>query len=615
MVDLIFSNENKEDIDVIREFEIDLAYGADENNFVLSVPLKENEIEEHFIIYIENTEYGGIIDSILANTGDGKIEYKGRTWHGILAGKIVEPPDDSDYLLLNGEANEVIQELIDLCGLSDIFTVSTIDSGIYIVNYECRYIDLYSALKDMLFGGTGKLKIEHKGINTVLSAIPYIDYSQNEEWDSSQLIFEAEKNYRPVNHIIALGQGELKDRKVIHIFSDANGGVQDYANVSAPVTDSDYILTKENQVLFGKDEVSEILDSPDAQTVKNYVLLTEKPSDFDIIPTKYFTKSETGDSYTQNEITTEDAYSLLTTQPADWLTRYERYYYLNSGNYNEVEGVETDSYVIVSSQPTGWGGVYSEYYYYSGGTYNSISGVDETIWIRMNTRQIKKNWKKNYSDYYIRTWNGVEYVYTKVDGVDRPIYKVQTAKPSDWNTNYADYYKKREKESGYEAVQLVNGKVPKWVAKRYYTKYSNIVAPAIPDIYLYIPKTQTVAPAFSAATVYEKRTTINAPTFTTNTYYRQTIAVNVPKWFENTYYEYFEDNYANLVEKSLELMQKYYNCDKIDVELNPDTEYDIGDVVGATETITGLSVWQPITKKIVTINKTKKTIKYEIGVS
>lgn len=46
------------------------------------------------------------------------------------------------------------------------------------------------------------------------------DYSQDEEFDTSQVDFEVSRNYSPVNHIIALGQGDLADRAVIHIFAD-----------------------------------------------------------------------------------------------------------------------------------------------------------------------------------------------------------------------------------------------------------------------------------------------------------------------------------------------------------------------------------------------------------
>ena len=39
----------------------------------------------------------------------------------------------------------------------------------------------------------------------------------------------------------------------------------------------------------------------------------------------------------------------------------------------------------------------------------------------------------------------------------------------------------------------------------------------------------------------------------------------------------------------------------------------IGDIVGAKENVTGISVWQPITKKIIKIINGKINIDYEVG--
>jgi hypothetical protein len=87
----------------------------------------------------------------------------------------------------------------------------------------------------------------------------------------------------------------------------------------------------------------------------------------------------------------------------------------------------------------------------------------------------------------------------------------------------------------------------------------------------------------------------------------------IPKFLSNTYYEQFVDNYADLVKGGLKKLEESYNCDKIAISLDPSQTYDINDVVGAVENITGIMVWQPITKKIVKIDKYHETILYEIG--
>jgi len=78
-------------------------------------------------------------------------------------------------------------------------------------------------------------------------------------------------------------------------------------------------------------------------------------------------------------------------------------------------------------------------------------------------------------------------------------------------------------------------------------------------------------------------------------------------------FELCEDHYAVLVDNGLKKMQEYYNCDKIDIKLDDSYDYDIGDIVGAKENVTGISVWQPITKKIIKIINGKINIDYEVG--
>ena len=123
----------------------------------------------------------------------------------------------------------------------------------------------------MLKDADAKLNIIWKNKKVVLSAQLRQDYSQDEEFNTAQVDFTIEKNYRPVNHIICLGQGDLKNRAVIHLFCDENGGIQPYATKDIPLQDSDYILGTSRKVMDGEDEVVEILDYPNAEITENYI--------------------------------------------------------------------------------------------------------------------------------------------------------------------------------------------------------------------------------------------------------------------------------------------------------------------------------------------------------
>lgn len=83
-MDLIYADENRIDLGVLQDYKFDLAYGESENDFECMVLLDNNPCQQDYILYIEGTEYGGIIDSIAPDPDNNKLAYKGRTWHGVL---------------------------------------------------------------------------------------------------------------------------------------------------------------------------------------------------------------------------------------------------------------------------------------------------------------------------------------------------------------------------------------------------------------------------------------------------------------------------------------------------------------------------------------------------
>ncbi len=177
-MDLIYTKTNRDDVGVLKDYTFDLAFGSDENDFELTLDVNNHCCEASCLVYIEGTEYGGIIDKIGIVTKDDKLTYKGRTWHGILVSKIIAPNADAAYLTVSGEANEVIGSLIERIGLSDLFIASEVDSGLTISNYSFdRYVDAYTGFTKMLATVSGKLKFTFKNGKVILSALPIVDYS------------------------------------------------------------------------------------------------------------------------------------------------------------------------------------------------------------------------------------------------------------------------------------------------------------------------------------------------------------------------------------------------------------------------------------------------------
>ena len=225
-MDLIRMNSEKEDIDVMQNYTLDLAFGMDENDFECSVFRDCHCCEKGNYLYFEGCEYGGIIDDIGIDTEAEEVTYYGRTWHGILNTKVIKPDSGADYLVLSGEANAVLGTLISRMGLSYLFKASNKNSGITISKYKMeRYIEGYDGIKKMLKAYGAKLNIVFRNNFVELSANPIVDYSQDEQFDSSQISLRIKKKGSNVNHVICLGSGELSQREIVHVYANRLGEI------------------------------------------------------------------------------------------------------------------------------------------------------------------------------------------------------------------------------------------------------------------------------------------------------------------------------------------------------------------------------------------------------
>lgn len=251
-MDLIYMNAAREDIGILHDYKLDLAYGVDENDFELRIPSSSHCCGKGFFLYTEGTEYGGIVDEIASDTDAEEVTYTGRTWHGLLNSKIIEPDVGQDYLVLSGEANAVLGTLITRLGLGDLFAASVEDSGLIISNYQMnRYISAYDGIRKMLKTKNGKLRFTFKGGRVILSTHPRGDYTQDGNLDSDLVDLKVKRHYNPVNHLICLGRGELAAREVIHLYVDADGNVS------------------KTQTFTGLDERSAVYDNSSAESLED----------------------------------------------------------------------------------------------------------------------------------------------------------------------------------------------------------------------------------------------------------------------------------------------------------------------------------------------------------
>lgn len=245
---LVVNDPTAGDIREIEEFELDIAFGSDENALKLEARAGEAPEEGQFV-FIDGTEYGGVIDQASYETGreaSGSILCKGRTWHGILAGKRLLPNSGSGYLSVSGKVGDVLASLIGRMGLSGLFSAASDGTS---VSYTFdRFVDGYSGLKAMAKANGRKVVMRRKGSKVEISLPPVVDYVN--KVDSDLMDFTLTSVHRCINHLVCAGTGELENRAVVHFYADTAGNVS------------------HTQSLFGVDEICALYDYSNADEAK-----------------------------------------------------------------------------------------------------------------------------------------------------------------------------------------------------------------------------------------------------------------------------------------------------------------------------------------------------------
>ena len=251
MVDLIITDSNHVDARSAADYTLDCAWGADENDFELTV---DRLIDAGSYVYFDGGECGGVVDSLKDSLKDGRstLTYGGRTWHGMLANKILEPDKGKDYLTVSGTASTVIGSLISRVGLDSVFDAVVPPDGSgdpSIKQYQFdRYTDCYTGLRKMCEANGLKLRLAYTSGRVNIWAEPVAHYGDS--IDSDLIDFDATRTWRKPNHLIGLGKGDLAARTVVHWYADAKGNVS------------------QSQSLKGVDEITQVYDYSNAETAE-----------------------------------------------------------------------------------------------------------------------------------------------------------------------------------------------------------------------------------------------------------------------------------------------------------------------------------------------------------
>lgn len=264
MVELIITDSNHVDARSAADYTLDCAWGKEENDFEL-VLSGASTIDAGAYIYIDGSECGGVVDSLKDSLKDGRstLTYGGRTWHGMLANKILEPDKGKDYLTVSGTASTVIGSLISRVGLDSVFDAVVPPDGSgdpTIKQYQFdRYADCYTGLRKMCEASGLKLRLAYASGRVNIWAEPVAHYG--DAIDSDLIDFDATRTWRKPNHLIGLGKGEGAGRTVVHWYADAAGNVS------------------QTQSLRGVDEITQVYDYSSAETAELNQKTREKLQD------------------------------------------------------------------------------------------------------------------------------------------------------------------------------------------------------------------------------------------------------------------------------------------------------------------------------------------------
>ena len=261
MAELIVTDASHVDQASLEDFTLDAAWGADENDFELTV---DRLIDAGSYVYFDGGECGGVVDSLKDSLKDGRstLTYGGRTWHGMLANKILEPDKGKDYLTVSGTASTVIGSLISRVGLDGVFdAVDSPTAGAQTIkSYRFdRYTDCYTGLRRMCEANGLKLRLAYASGRVNIWAEPVAHYGDS--IDSDLIDFDATRTWRKPNHLIGLGKGDLAARVVVHWYADAKGTVS------------------QTQSLRGVDEITQVYDYSSAETAELNQKTREKLQD------------------------------------------------------------------------------------------------------------------------------------------------------------------------------------------------------------------------------------------------------------------------------------------------------------------------------------------------
>mgnify|MGYP000856612493 FL=1 len=594
---IYYTDHSRNDLGMMDTYKVSLDL-ADEKDFEITAT--EFLIPEYGWWYILGTEIGGIVDKYETDSSAGTVKYTGRSFRGLLNSYVAKTYGATR--ILQGGITDIINELlteqaIDYAICDAAYVDESIDTIVGAYEFKAGHT-VYDAIIGAAASIDMTIAIEFKS-DKIIHIIPILkqdhtDYLKYSGIDAAQ--FQIGHSHVLTNHLVLTSIDDSGNFRKIHMFTNANGTIQPYRTTDTPFTASDYILDESGKVLTGVDEKAEWKECNDSP-VEKYRKLSGQPYGWD---------SEYGDYFYQTIETDSDG----TVQVS----------------YKNFEGVETETMTLTTAQPSDWATNFSDYYEksydQSAGKYVYNAAGGNTSLDTSSVTAISRcpdDWSYNYGQYYKKVQSGTGYVYEAYASSSKDKYVRMTDQPTDWTTNFTSYYRKVYKKkvtvkgkTTYQIVDTISADGAYYITCKADDDKKGGKIPSFKKRPHYRKDTATVIPKYVSGDCYRLNTNTTAPTWEANRYYSGKKETKAPPFDFLNSYEKVYDHYESMCNTGVEFFEGL-TADTIRAVTIDDFNANIGDIVGGTDEMTGLSVVADVTNINITIEKGIVTTDYEIG--
>lgn len=228
-MELIYTDIDGKDIGSFsKRTQIDFEIGLNDtkNDFTITMPMEDydSHIGKGSIVY-SDTEIGGIVIGLESNTKTKKVTLYGGNWRYIIGQQIIVPPTGSDYFTFEGDVSQLIATLINPSFggriVADEHPVGVNVSVQY--RYTNKLVGIETALQSV--GYRLAITFDVDETKAIVKAVPIQTLNKEYSDDYYNVSLVVKDIHDGVNHLIALGRGELSQRMVYECWRLSDGTI------------------------------------------------------------------------------------------------------------------------------------------------------------------------------------------------------------------------------------------------------------------------------------------------------------------------------------------------------------------------------------------------------